>query len=184
VRTTRAAIEEACRGWWTVDKGVSVSRDSHYQLVNRLAFAWKLATLGIPIVLVYLVYLGFTGDEGIRDAGVPFADPTEWNRAFAHYAAGVLPLALFERRLDLGPGCCREAAPSVNSRLRETPSTRDRTRHGAMEDSATWIVRKSDSKLFPENGIWGIGVGPQMPRKHWNDRATLSHKGQRSRRSS
>ena len=61
-----AALAEACDGLAQLGIATRISRDSHYQLSNRLAFTWKLATLGVPTVLVYL---GFIGDEGIRDAG-------------------------------------------------------------------------------------------------------------------
>jgi hypothetical protein len=94
-----SAIGEAQDGWRVIDSRVSISRDSHYQLANRLAFTWKLGTLGIPVVLLYL---GFTGDEGIRDAGEPFTDDADWRTAFSQYADGVVPLELFERRHDLG----------------------------------------------------------------------------------
>lgn len=95
-----SAIDAACAGWRLIDPRVSICRDSHYQLANRLAFTWKLASLGIPVVLVYL---GFTGDEGIReDVGAPFRDDTDWQRAFSEYAHGVVPLDLFDRRLDVG----------------------------------------------------------------------------------
>jgi hypothetical protein len=87
------AIQEACEGWQRSDERVSIARDSHYQLANRLAFTWKLADLGIPVVLLYL---GFTGDEGIRDAGLPFADDDDWQRAFAEHAEGVVPVELFD----------------------------------------------------------------------------------------
>jgi hypothetical protein len=93
-----SAITEANNGWRHLDSGISINRDSHYQLANRLAFAWKLATLGIPVVLVYL---GFTGDGGIADAGQPFADDTDWLRAFAAYTSGVVPLGVFEQRLEI-----------------------------------------------------------------------------------
>ena len=62
-----AAIGEACDAWQQIHPRVMIARDSHYQLANRLA--WTLVTLGIPVVLLYL---GFTGDEGIRDVGEPF----------------------------------------------------------------------------------------------------------------
>ena len=74
------------------------SRDSHYQLANRLAFAWKLATLGFPVVLLYL---GFTGDTGIEDVGPAFNNDADWNRAFAEYTNGIVPLDLLGRRLDV-----------------------------------------------------------------------------------
>ena len=94
----RLAIEEANQGWKMIDSGVSIGRDSHYQLANRLAFAWKLASLGVP---VGLVYLGFTGDQGIRDVGAPFADGDDWNRAFATYTSSAAPMNLFNRRLSV-----------------------------------------------------------------------------------
>lgn len=94
------AIDEARAGWQRVNPRVSITRDSHYQLANRLAFTWKLATLGIPVVLIYL---GFIGDEGIRaDAGPPFSDDRDWQRAFSEYASTTIPLDLFDRRVDLG----------------------------------------------------------------------------------
>lgn len=95
-----AAIDQACVAWRRIDPDVNIKRDSHYQLANRLAFTWKLATLGIPVVLIYL---GFTGDEGIRaDAGAPFADSDDWREAFSDYAKGTIPLELFEKRIDFG----------------------------------------------------------------------------------
>ena len=91
------AIEEARLGWHQFAPGVSISRDSHYQLANRLAFTWKLATLGIPTILVYL---GFTNDEGIADAGPPFRDASDWQRAFTEYSQGHLPHRVLEQRLN------------------------------------------------------------------------------------
>ena len=91
------AIDEACKAWRACDPDVCISRESHYQLSNRLAFAWKLANLGVPVVLVYL---GFIGDKGIADAGWPFMIDAEWQAAFAGYAAGVGVDGLFEHRYE------------------------------------------------------------------------------------
>jgi hypothetical protein len=44
------------------DPGVRISSDSWDQFSNRIAFAWKLASHGIPTALIYL---GFLGDKGI-----------------------------------------------------------------------------------------------------------------------
>jgi hypothetical protein len=93
------AITEACVELQRISARTAISRDSHYQLSNRVAFSWKLASLGIPTVLVYL---GFIGDEGIVDAGVPFTDSAHWKTAFAEYAHAVVPEALFERRIECG----------------------------------------------------------------------------------
>ena len=92
-----AAIADACSALQELGVATTISRDSHYQLSNRVAFAWKLATLGIPTVLVYL---GFTGDDGIGDAGTPFSDSSHWETVFAEHAYSVVPREVFERRID------------------------------------------------------------------------------------
>lgn len=93
------AIEEAQAGWRAIHPGVTISRSSHYQLANRMAHAWKIAEQGMPVVLVYL---GFTGDDGIRDAGAPFVDDDDWQKAFAEHARGVVPPGLLGRRHLVG----------------------------------------------------------------------------------
>lgn len=94
-----AAIAEACTGLRRFNEAIAISCDTHYQLSNRIAFTWKLATLGLPTVLLYL---GFLGDEGIRNVGEPFSDDAHWQRVFNQYANSVVPLNLFERRLECG----------------------------------------------------------------------------------
>ena len=76
-----------------------ITRDSHCELSDRLAFTWKLASLSIPVALLYLCV---AGDERIRDAGVPFADDADWQAAFGDYAFGTVPHEMLERRLDGG----------------------------------------------------------------------------------
>lgn len=93
------AIEQAREALDEIAPGVHISRDSHYQLSNRVAFAWKLASLGVPTVLVYL---GFLGDAGIADVGLPFSDETHWQAAIRQYMAGVLPPDFAECPLDCG----------------------------------------------------------------------------------
>ena len=77
--------------------GVKLGITSHYQLASRLAFTWKLASLGVPTVLVYL---GFLGDKGISDAGEPFRNAGHWRKALLEHSHGVIPPALWERRLE------------------------------------------------------------------------------------
>jgi hypothetical protein len=93
------AISEACVALRRINDGTSIDRDSHYQLSNRVAFAWKLASLGIPTVLVYL---GFYGDDGIADAGPPFKGAIHWREVFEEHSRAVVPTDLFERKLDIG----------------------------------------------------------------------------------
>ncbi len=94
-----AAITEACLQLRQISPMTRISRDSHYQLSNRVAFTWKLASLGLNTVLVYL---GFCGDDGIADVGEPIKDPVHWNEVFAAYAHSLIPEDLFERRIDCG----------------------------------------------------------------------------------
>ncbi len=55
----------------------ALSRDWNYQMANRFAWAWKLAELGTPVILVYL---GFTGCEEMRDgtSQLPIASKEDW----------------------------------------------------------------------------------------------------------
>ena len=64
---------------------VNLSVNSHYQLANRIASAWKLASCGLPVVLLYL---GFTGDTYFNDC---FREDAEWQNVMADYLKGVFP---------------------------------------------------------------------------------------------
>jgi hypothetical protein len=85
-------IESACRDSSTALNlllpGWNLSTESHYQLCNRFAWCWKLASLGIPVVLIYL---GFIGAEEMRSEGKPFADATNWERVIRDHAKGIVP---------------------------------------------------------------------------------------------
>ena len=94
-----AAIGEACAGLSRVVPGVRISRDHCYQLSNRIATAWKLASMGVPTVLMYL---GFLGDAGICDVGPPLASPEEWRRLFWEHAKCVLPEFFGDGPIDCG----------------------------------------------------------------------------------
>ena len=54
-----------------------LSRDSHYQMSNRFAWSWKVTTMGIPVVLVYL---GFVKADEMKDRGVPFDNHEQWKQ--------------------------------------------------------------------------------------------------------
>jgi hypothetical protein len=47
-----AAIDQACEAMRHLAPGISISVKNCYQFSNRIAFAWKLATMGIPVALV------------------------------------------------------------------------------------------------------------------------------------
>lgn len=88
-----AAIEEANSSLNTQGSGWALSRDTHYQLCNRFAWSWKLASLGIPVVLVYL---GFLNADEMPD---PFPSADSWNDAVRAYSSGIIPDGAWESML-------------------------------------------------------------------------------------
>jgi hypothetical protein len=93
------AISEACTQLSPKYPGISLDRDTHYQTSNRIAFAWKLASLGIPTVMIYL---GFIGDEGIRNVGTPFRDQSHWLDIFEKHLASVCPTSICNAATQCG----------------------------------------------------------------------------------
>lgn len=93
------AIAEADRALNALLPGFTLSRDRNYQLSNRLAFIWKLASLGIPTVLVYL---GFTGDHGLGAAPRMLCDEADWRGCFARHTRDAIPAAALGRWIDVG----------------------------------------------------------------------------------
>ena len=80
-------------------KRVNISRDSHYQFSNCIAFAWKLAKEGVPMVLIYL---GFTGDEGITDLSPCIRDDAHWRDLMKEHMDGIYPASLLEQEISCG----------------------------------------------------------------------------------
>jgi hypothetical protein len=91
-------------------QGICISCEHHYQLSNRIAMAWKLASLGIPSTLIFL---GFTGDREIAREGDYFADDNHWRHAFTEYLKGVLPIDLLEKDISSGAAPFRVLSRSV-----------------------------------------------------------------------
>ncbi len=78
--------------------GWELSRDAHYQLSNRFAWAWKLATLKIQVVLVYL---GFRNVAEMSKQGRPFTSQEDWEQGLRAYATGTVPEVAWGKRLDI-----------------------------------------------------------------------------------
>lgn len=93
-----ANIDEACAGLNAVSTEWAISTRSHYQLANRFAWAWKLAQLGVPVVLVYL---GFLAADEMVDRGRPIADDADWDRMMAAYSEGLVPEPVWRAPLDI-----------------------------------------------------------------------------------
>ena len=81
------AIKEAAIGLQSATgKDWNISRDTHYQLSNRFAWSWKLVSLCIPVVLVYLGFLNaqdMTGKELFRSCD-------HWEKALMDYSKDVI----------------------------------------------------------------------------------------------
>lgn len=79
--------------------GFNLSINSHYQLVNRLTYLWKLADLGIPVILMYL---GFTKDTYFPKDHL--RDDQHWQRIMGGYVQGVVPHGFPEKEFGAGSG--------------------------------------------------------------------------------
>ncbi len=79
-------IDEVCGLLNIKSKDFKVSRDSYYQLSNRVAFASRLKELDIPIVLLYL---GFIGDEYFKKD--KFDNKQIWQETFDKYISSRVP---------------------------------------------------------------------------------------------
>lgn len=89
----RDAVEEASKA---LGEGWSLTADRHYQLSNRFAWAWKTASLGVPVVLVYLGFLNAV------EMPEPFQNHEDWQRSLHEYADRCVPLGVWESRLAIG----------------------------------------------------------------------------------
>lgn len=99
-RAIGAAIEQAAQGL-TRDTGLDcrVSRDHCYQMSNRFAWAWKLATLDIPVVLVYL---GLLQADEMADQGRPIDSHADWEQTVLQHSAAVLDVRVWNTRWMIG----------------------------------------------------------------------------------
>jgi len=92
-----ARIEAACReasaALNVILPGWALSVERNYQLCNRFAWAWKLASLGVPVVLVYL---GFLRAEEMRDQGLPLADSDQWEHLVRRHSESIVPATIWD----------------------------------------------------------------------------------------
>jgi len=91
----RLAIDEAATQLGR-DDGWNLSARRNYQLSNRFAWAWKLASLGVPVVLVYLGFLD--ADE----MPAPLKSADHWQRCVLDHAEGIVPQGAWEQPIPVG----------------------------------------------------------------------------------
>ena len=104
------AIAAASKALNEVPPGWALSRDSHYQLANRFAWSWRIAFLGVPVVLVYL---GFLNADEMRDQGAPLSDGQAWERLVKQHAVGTVPEAAWTDALMIGSTPLRALIRSI-----------------------------------------------------------------------
>ena len=93
------AICEASQALAKEIPGVNILRDTHYQLANRVAFSWKIASMGIPVVLVYL---GFIGDKDMANVGEPLRNDKHWQCVMQSHMAGHIPKGFVGKWIKCG----------------------------------------------------------------------------------
>lgn len=94
------AIAEANAGINKNFKGVKLSRDTCYQLSNRIANAWWLADKGIPVVLMYL---GFEECTDMYSGTYKlFKTNEEWQTCFKEHAQQIGADVLIDKTVDCG----------------------------------------------------------------------------------
>ncbi len=88
------AIQEASDELSRHAPGVKISSDSWFS--NRIAFACKLASHGLPTALIYL---GFLDDKGISSE--PIQDHDHWRETVLNSTWEIFPASLWERTIDI-----------------------------------------------------------------------------------
>jgi hypothetical protein len=73
----------------------NLSRDHHYQMANRFAWAWKVAQLGVPVILVYL---GFLRATEMSDPGSPLPHAEAWQDLVQGHSTPLFPVEVWGRR--------------------------------------------------------------------------------------
>ena len=84
--------------------GWNLSTESHYQLSNRFAWNWKLASLGVPVVLVYL---GFLNANEMEHRGKTFSSFEDWKACMKTHAADIVPDKAWGATLDINGAAMR-----------------------------------------------------------------------------
>ncbi len=93
------ALKEATDGWNQLLNGFSLSAEKYYQLSNRFALAWKLAMMGIPVVLVYLGFLNaWDMDDGKRKL---LTSHDQWKDCLIAKLNGRVPEGVWDRTFDV-----------------------------------------------------------------------------------
>lgn len=97
VRIGRAIADAAAEFQIVTKKPWAIFRDSNYQLSNRFAWAWKLTSLGIPVVLVYL---GFLNAADMKGNGALFSSEDDWTSIMKDHGKGIVPESVWNSTIE------------------------------------------------------------------------------------
>ncbi len=96
LKSIACAIDEATAGLANLTSNSwSLSRDHHYQLSNRFAWSWKLVSLGIPVVLLYLGFL--RAEDMAKEGRQTFRSKADWERVLRSHCCGVVDNSCWDR---------------------------------------------------------------------------------------
>ena len=93
----RVTSEACAELQFNTGKKWAITRDSHYQMSNRFAWSWKLTSLGIPVVLVYL---GFLNATDMQDDGPLFNTHDVWEKAVIQHGSTIIPKGIWGSEID------------------------------------------------------------------------------------
>lgn len=82
------ALDQARTALSSEMAGFQLSLSEFFQLSNRFAFSWKLATMGIPVVLVYL---GFIDADEMGGGSRTLKDGDQWEAFVKNLSAPCIP---------------------------------------------------------------------------------------------
>ena len=106
IEQIRQAISEAnCNLQLKTKNPWNLSQYGHYQLSNRFAWSWKLASLGVPVVLVYL---GFLNAQDMACDSPIFKSESDWKRILKEYAKNTIDNSCWGK-----PLCCNDNTPFI-----------------------------------------------------------------------
>jgi hypothetical protein len=81
--------------------------------------AWKITSMSVPVVLVYL---GFVGATEVSDLGKPFVDGADWTRVVLGHSRGIVPEGGWGGDIKVGGVAIR---PLIRIWKQEIPASED-----------------------------------------------------------
>lgn len=73
----------------------NLTTHDHYQISNRFAWSWKLASLKFPVVLIYLGFLDANDMKGKE----LFNSEEDWRKVLSDYCKGVVPMDCLGKKI-------------------------------------------------------------------------------------